>query len=192
LDGRVHEFGKVYAAYIARFAREHGIEVVHDERTGAARFTAITPEVRDLFSKRTVEAEAAAKNFARDKGLDWEKLSGAQRVALLHSGAAELRNKKDRRQDARGEFADWQSQAKAIGYRHQSVLGAVPVREELAPEQRHQAAWRATQGLLADEFSRRAVISKEELRVIAARGLTKSMASGRTVGPRRWSGCGMQ
>ena len=71
LAGRVKELGAVYHANVATQARHLGIETVLEERTGAARLADIPHSVRELFSKRTIEAQDAARDFALRKGIDW-------------------------------------------------------------------------------------------------------------------------
>ena len=68
LAGRVKELGAVYHANVAARARQLGIETVLDERTGAARLADIPHSVRELFSKRTIEAQEAAREFAAEQG----------------------------------------------------------------------------------------------------------------------------
>ena len=68
LAGRVKELGAVYHANVAARARQLGIETVLDERTGAARLADIPHSVRELFSKRTIEAQEAAREFATAQG----------------------------------------------------------------------------------------------------------------------------
>ena len=172
MAGRVKEFGAVYQAFVAKGARRHGIEVVHDEATGAARFTAIPASVRQLFSKRTVESEQAARDFAAGRDLDWDALSGEQRIALMKAGASELRRAKDRRSnDVADDFSHWRGEAELAGYRHRSVLRPDEVQPELAPGQRHELAYDGSQRLIESAFLRRAAIGGQDLREIAARGL---------------------
>ncbi len=68
LAGRVKELGAVYHANVAARARQLGIETVLDERTGAARLADIPHSMRELFSKRTIEAQDAARDFAAEQG----------------------------------------------------------------------------------------------------------------------------
>ncbi|MGH7116627.1 MAG: MobF family relaxase, partial [Stellaceae bacterium] len=86
LAGRVKELGAVYHAHVATRARELGIATVLDERTGAARFADIPHSLRELFSKRTIEAQEAAREFALRKGIDWDGITAEQKVAPLKSG----------------------------------------------------------------------------------------------------------
>jgi hypothetical protein len=175
LDGAVKEIGAVFQAYVARFAREHGIDVVRDERTGAARLTSVPSKVRDFFSKRAAESQRAAERFAAERGVDWNSLPPERQSALLRAGAAEMRQAKDKREQAGGmvsDFATWQREAKdTLGYQHRSVLRPDRAKPELAPEQRIRRAYAVTQHLIEREFGRRARIDSGELREIAARGL---------------------
>ena len=168
LAGRVKELGAVYHAHIAAAARRLGIAIALDQRTGAARLSDIPSAVRDLFSKRTVEAQAAARDFARRNGIDWDAVSGDQKVALLKAGAAETRQAKE---DANNDFAVWREQAAAASYRPRSVLRPDQIAPALAPGERHEAAYRAALPLLAAELDRRAVLDGQELREAAARAL---------------------
>jgi hypothetical protein len=61
MKGRVHEFGHLYQAFLARNLRRLGIDVALDTATGAARITAIPEAVRSAFSKRTRNGTAAAR-----------------------------------------------------------------------------------------------------------------------------------
>jgi hypothetical protein len=168
LAGRVKELGAVYHAHVAAQARRLGIAVDLDQRTGAARLGDIPSAIRDLFSKRTVEAQAAARDFARRNGIDWDAVSGDQKVALLKAGAAETRQAKE---DANNDFAVWREQAAAASYRPRSVLRPDQIAPEPAAASRHEAAYRAALPLLAAELERRAVLDEEELREAAARAL---------------------
>ena len=174
LAGRVKELGAVYHANIAARARQLGIATVLDERTGAARLADIPHSMRELFSKRTNEAQDAARDFAARKGVDWDGITAEQKIALLKAGAAETRQAKTETAEGleqKSDFAVWREQAAAAAYRHRSVLR--PDQAVAAPvvEQRHEAGYRAALPLLAAELTRRAVLDGQELREIAARAL---------------------
>ena len=174
LAGRVKELGAVYHANVAARARQLGIETVLDERTGAARLADIPHSVRELFSKRTIEAQEAAREFALRKGIDWDAITAEQKIALLKAGAAETRQAKTETAEGleqKSDFAVWREQAAAASYRHRSVLRPDQVTPAPAPEQRHEAAYRAALPLLEGELGRRAVLDGQELREIAARAL---------------------
>ncbi|MGH7072083.1 MAG: MobF family relaxase, partial [Acetobacteraceae bacterium] len=125
LAGRVKEWGAVYHANVAAQARRLGIETVLNERTGAARLAEIPQSMRELFSKRTIEAQEAARDFASRRGIDWEAITAEQKIALLKAGAAETRQAKTETAEgleAKSDFAVWCQQAAAASYRHKSVL----------------------------------------------------------------------
>ena len=174
LAGRVKELGAVYHANVAAWARRLGIETMLDERTGAARLAAIPHSVRDLFSKRTIEAQDAAREFAASRDIDWDVISAEQKIALLKAGAAETRQAKTETAEGleqKSDFEVWHEQAAAASYRHRSVRRPDQVRPASAAEQRREAAYRAALPLLDAELGRRAVLDGQELREIAARAL---------------------
>ena len=174
LAGRVKELGAVYHANVAARARQFGIETVLDERTGAARLADIPHSVRELFSKRTIEAQEAAREFAARRGIDWDAVTAEQKIALLKAGAAETRQAKTETAEGleqKSDFAVWREQAAAASYRHRSVLRPDQVIAAPTAEERHEAAYRAALPLLEAELGRRAVLDGQELREIAARAL---------------------
>ncbi|MGC2522940.1 MAG: MobF family relaxase, partial [Stellaceae bacterium] len=173
LAGRVKELGAVYQAHVAARARRFGIEVVLDERTGAARLADIPHPVRELFSKRTTEALDAARDFAAGRGIDWDAITAEQKIALLKAGAAETRQSKGARGDEqeKSDFAVWREQAAADSYRHKSVFRPDEIMPAPTPEQRHEVAYRVALPLLEGELGRRAVLGGQELRELGARAL---------------------
>ncbi|MGC2524594.1 MAG: MobF family relaxase [Stellaceae bacterium] len=174
LAGRVKELGAVYHANVAAQARCLGIATVLDERTGAARLADISQPVRELFSKRTIEAQEAARGFAARQGIDWNAITAEQKIALLKAGAAETRQAKTETAEGveqKSDFAVWHEQAAAASYRHKSVLRPDQVTAAPAAEPRHETAYRVALPLLAGELERRAVLNGQELREIAARAL---------------------
>ena len=168
LAGRVKELGAVYQANVATRARRLGIEATLDEPTGAARLSDVPHSVRELFSKRTMEAQDAARDFAARKGIDWDAIAADQKIALLKTGAAETRQAKE---DVKNDFAVWREQAAAASYRHRSLLRPDEIAPAPTAEERREAAYRAALPLLEGELSRRAVLDGQELREIAARAL---------------------
>src|SRR5277367_2476311 len=152
LAGRVKELGAVYHAYIAARARHLGIETVLDERTGAARLADLPHSVRELFSKRTIEAQDAARDFAARKGIDWDAITADQKIALLKAGAAETRQAKTETAEGleqKSDFVVWHEQAMAMSYRHRSVIRPDEITPAPASEQRHEAAYHSALPLLA-------------------------------------------
>ena len=210
LDGFIHQAGAVYQARVAYHAAQAGIEVVEGPH-GEARFKAIPEDIRNLFSKRHMEAEDAARQYAQKQGLNWDDLNGRQRVALLKAGAAETRNEKPvpgRADGGASDFDGWRQQAEARGYKHDTVLRQEPGREMLWPDQRQAMAYELSQKMVGDEFIKTTTLDERQLKVLATRAfigiggigsdpeadiegvmkLYASMASSRTVKRRRWSG----
>ena len=74
LEGRIHEWGALYQAYLANHLRAHGVVVELDARTEMARLSAVPESVVAQFSKRTMGGTEAARAYARSQGLDWEAL----------------------------------------------------------------------------------------------------------------------
>jgi len=174
LAGRVKELGAVYHANVAARAWQLGIETVLDERTGAARLADIPHAMRQLFSKRTIEAQDAAREFAAEKGIDWNAITADQKITLLKAGAAETRQAKKETAEGleqKSDFVVWREQAASASYRHRSVFRPDEITPAPTAEHRREAAYRAALPLLAGELSRRAVLDGQELREIAARAL---------------------
>ena len=63
--GRIHEFGAVYQAILARELIALGATVDLDPRTNMARLPAIPEHAVDEFSKRSREGEAAARSVGQ-------------------------------------------------------------------------------------------------------------------------------
>lgn len=188
LEGRVHEFGAYYQAHVATNLRRHGVEVGLDERTGAARLTAIPEHVRDAFSKRTRDGTEAAREYAAGLGLDWDALSPERKAGLIKGGTqkhklakTEGMSDEDRaaferaaRKDDKGDFAAWQRQAQAMGWEHRGVLRPDQVQPERSWDERLEHAYQTALALLEKEWERRARLDGQDLRVVAARSLVAS------------------
>ncbi|WP_371734230.1 MobF family relaxase [Acidisphaera sp. S103] len=168
LDGMVKELGAVYHAYIAKYARRHGVDV-EPGPTGEARLVAVPERVRADFSRRTQEAERAAKEMAAEQGLDWDQMTAKHKLALLERGKAETREAK---REGPSDFARWRAYARdTLGYDHHSVLRPDDVMPELVPGQRHETAYKASLPWVEEAFDKRATMPAAEVRVLAARGL---------------------
>src|SRR5271166_1929651 len=171
LEGRVHEWGALYQAHLATNLRASGIDVVLDETTGAARIAAIPEHVRAAFSKRTTGGTEAARAYAAGLGLDWDSLDAERRIGLAKRGVQG--NPRAAKQDDLSDWTTWRREAAALGWRHESVLGAAPI--PLPPrEARLEQAYQAALGLLERDLQRRAVVDASVARVAAARGLIAS------------------
>ncbi len=188
LEGRVHEFGAYYQAHVASNLRRHGVEVVLDERTGAARLTAIPEHVRHAFSKRTRNGTEAAREYAADLGLDWDALSPERKAGLVKEGTqthklakAAGMSAEDRaafegaaRKDDMGDFAAWQRQAEALRWTPRSVLRPGEIAPERTRDERLEHAYQVALPLLDKDLQRRAKVDGQDLRVVAARSLVAS------------------
>jgi len=167
-DGRIHEFGAVYQALLAKELRGIGAEVELCERTQMAKLPAIPEAAVEEFSKRTRDAEGAARAEAERRGLDWEAMSPDSRVDFLKGGAHATRQGKG---DDLSDMAAWRAQAARLGWEHKSVV----VQGQPAPErsrvERMAHADQVAAPLLADVLAKRAVIGGGDVRLAAARGL---------------------
>lgn len=167
LEGRIKEFGAIYQAFVATNLRRSGVEVALDEKTGAARVTAIPENVRDAFSKRTRDAHETARQYAIDKGVDWDSLTPEAQVKWLKGGAGGSRRSKT---DDVSDVQAWQRQANALGWKHESILDRAK-NPECSREDRLALAYEASLPFLESEFSRRSVLMGSDARIAAARGL---------------------
>jgi hypothetical protein len=171
LDGLVKEFGAVYQAFVAKNLRRHGIDVVLDHETGAARITAIPLSVRHHFSKRSQEGHEAAREYAAKHGLDWDTLTPEHQLSLLQRGHEETRRPKAKTPEGESDQVAWKAQAAAIGYHHRSVLRPDAIVPGSSADERRQRAYEVSLGFLEEALSRRAKLNGQELREYAARGL---------------------
>lgn len=171
LEGRIHEWGALYQAYLASNLRAHGVQMELDQRTEMARISAVPNDVITQFSRRTVNGTDAARAYAQSQGLDWDAMDPDRKVALLKSG---VQNRREGKADDVGDLEAWRQTASSVGYEHRSVLRPdepIPVLER---EQRLEIAYRAAMPLLEKQFDRRAVLDGSEARIAAARGLIAS------------------
>ncbi len=168
LEGRIHEWGALYQAYLANHLRAHGVAVELDARTEMAKLSAVPEGVVAQFSKRTMGGAAAARAYAQSLGLDWETLSPARKIALLKAG---VQNPREAKSDDVSDLAAWQATATRLGYEHRSVLRPDDIAPLPSREQRLEAAFQAALPLLGRQFDRRAVIDGADARIAAAKGL---------------------
>lgn len=168
LEGRIHEWGALYQAYLANHLRAHGVKVELDARTEMAKLSAVPDSVVAQFSKRTMGGTAAARAYARSLGLDWETLSSVRKIALLKAG---VQNPREAKSDDVSDLAAWRATVKRLGYEHRSVLRPDDIAPLPSREQRLETAFQAAQPLLGRQFDRRAVIDGADARIAAAKGL---------------------
>jgi hypothetical protein len=168
LDGRIHEWGALYQAYLADNLRRHGVEITLDARTEMARLAAVPERVAAHFSKRTVSGTEAARAYAQSRGLDWDNMDAEHKIRLLKSGVQDPRGAKS---DDVSDLATWQKMAAAMGYQHRSVLRQDEIKPELSRDERLELAYQTAMPVLGKQFDRRAVIDGADARVAAAKGL---------------------
>ena len=188
IAGRVKEWGALYQAHVATNLRRHGVDVALDEKTGAARLTAVPGSMRDAMSKRTRDGSEAAREHARDLGLDWDALTPERRIGMLKAGTQRHKLAKEtglsvedrqdfegaKRKDDLGDFVAWERQAAALGYVHRSVLRPDAPKPNLTREERLEIAREASLDLVDAALQRNAKLDAREVRVLAARGLVAS------------------
>ena len=180
LAGEIKVSGAVAQAYMARYAREHGIAVSYDGATGSVRLDAIPKPVEEHYSKRTREGAHHARELVaelkREGGrvADWDDMSAEQQAAFLKSETLKHRSRKNKQQDPTGDRLEWQRQAGEIGYQHPGVLREGPITPELDQAARHELAYELGVKMLDVVLQKDAVISSDRLREITARTLVSA------------------
>jgi conjugative relaxase-like TrwC/TraI family protein len=169
LRGRVHELGAIYQAYLARNLRRAGIAMALDPAHDCARIAAIPEAIRGAFAKRTVIGTAAAYEWARERGLDWDDLDAPTRIGLLKQGVQG--DPRAAKRDDLGDRAAWQAEAAALGYAHPGVLGTEPSRPPSTLARRLERAYAVALDLLEPQLANAAVLPESNVRLAAARAL---------------------
>jgi hypothetical protein len=184
VQGIVKEVGALYQAHLAAGLRAVGADVAIDQKTGAARLTAIPEPIITHFSKKTAKGDHAAKEYARELGLDWEALSPARRARLLKEATqgrivvtADPDVNRRLAKDDMPAFADWERQAAQLRYRHETVI--VPRDQRVAApepsqEDRIRQAYDAALPWLEQALKEKAVLTASEVRTAALRGLIEA------------------
>ena len=174
MHDRVHEVGAYYQAHLATNLRAFGIDVVLDERTETAKLTAIPDTVCEVFSKRTRDGEAAARDYVKAQGLDWDAMHPMELAGVLKGGARATRRQKEtgQRGDDMSDLDAWKAQARAAGYEPASVIRH-HAKGQLPPtvQDRLTRAYQASLPVLERQLSRRATMYATVARTAAARGL---------------------
>lgn len=168
LDGRIHEWGALYQAYLAVNLRAHGVEVGLDNKNEMARLEAVPESVITQFSKRTQGGTEAARNYAASLGIDWDSLPPERKIGLLKNS---VQDPKLAKSDDLSDMATWAKMARTAGYTHRSVLRPDGVKQSLSRDERLDLAYAATMPILEKQFDRKAVIDGAGIRVAAAKGL---------------------
>ena len=177
MHDRVHEVGAYYQAHLATNLRAFGIEVVLDAKTETAKLTAIPDAVCEVFSKRTRDGEAAAREYVAAQGLDWDAMHPMELAGVLKGGTRATRRQKEtgKRGDDMSDVAGWKAQAAAAGYEHSTVIRQND-KGQLPPTERDRLtrAYTASLPVLERQLSRRATMYASVARTAAARGLIAS------------------
>jgi conjugative relaxase-like TrwC/TraI family protein len=163
--GRIHEFGAVYQALLARELTALGVGVDLDPLTNMARIPAIPEFVVDEFSKRSREGEKSARAYAAREGRDWEALSAEQQAAFRKAGTHATRQDKETNTP---DLDAWRDQAGRIGWKHRTVLGTGAQVKTRAERMDH--ADREGLPHLAEMLTKRAVIGQGDARLAVAKG----------------------
>ncbi len=177
MHDRVHEVGAYYQAHLATALRIQGIDVVLDQRTDTARVAAVPDEVCAVFSKRTRDGEAAAREYVAAQGLDWDAMHPMELAGVLKGGTRATRRQKEtgQRGDDMTDLAAWKAQAKAAGYEHASVIDPeVKARPAPTEQERLLHGYKSSLPVLARQFESRATMYASVARTAAARGLIAS------------------
>lgn len=165
-ETKVKEFGAYFQAVLAQELRRLGCAVSYDAKEEAVVLTVIPEEVSKAFSKGRTQIEAKAKAFARDQGIDWDRISADAKMNILRDAGAEGRLGK-MKADERNL---WREQAKAMGWQHETAFDGKTY-ETLTDGQRLDRAYKFAARHLAEEFRTAAVVNHEKLSLYAARGL---------------------
>ncbi len=169
MHDRVHEVGAYYQAHLATNLRAHGIAVELDAKTDTAKLSAVPDEVAVLFSKRSRDGEAAARDYVTSQGLDWDNMHALELARVLKGGTRATRQGKG---DDMSDLDAWKAQAAAAGYEHKSVIDpASKGATAMSATDRLAHAYLASLPVLEKELGRRAVLSGSVARTAAARGL---------------------
>lgn len=172
IAGRVHEFGAVYQALLGRNLRRLGMAVELDERTQALRLAAIPEEICRAFSKRTVNGERSAEEWALRHGYSaeaWAAMRPEQRIAMLKAAIKEGRFGKG---DDLADLAAWRAQTAELGWQYSgSAVRMGPPAPERSQQQRVEDALAGATPVLESMLAQRAVVTGSDLRLAAARGL---------------------
>jgi hypothetical protein len=160
-----------YHARLGQKLRDAGFDIELDQKTGAARMTAIPRDVAALFSKRSVVGEQWARIEATPEGLSWDDLIAEQKETRIKRYTRDkVKQRRAAEKDDVADFNSWQSQAKGFGWDVPTSLIGSPT-PELTHEQQIRHAYEVALPFLAEQFANRAVLTHWDLQVAAARGL---------------------
>jgi hypothetical protein len=142
IRGFIFEADAFYHARLAQKLRDASFEVVLDERTGAARMTAIPDFIRTLFSKRSMTGEALARHYTADRGEVWEELPEEQRQARIKGATQSPEQRANGEKDPVADVTGWKAQARKAGWFWPVSLTLYgPPERQLTGEELHRSAY---------------------------------------------------
>ncbi|HEV7267580.1 MAG TPA: relaxase domain-containing protein [Falsiroseomonas sp.] len=168
MTGFVHVLGAYFHARLATRGREAGMRVELDPRTGSAVLSDIPQSLREELGRRTREAEAEAKAYARRRGLDWDTLSAKRRTRLLKVGA---RRTQASGRDGMAELENWRAVFARHGLRPMDVAGQVKRPQIMPLEARAEVAYRQARTWLEEAFARHPSLPAPQVRLYAVRAM---------------------
>ncbi|NOG73721.1 MobF family relaxase [Roseicella sp. DB1501] len=168
LAPNIHLYGAIYQALLADNLRAMGVRVDLCDEKRYAVLPAIPKEICAEFSKRTRDAEGAAREEAGRRGLDWDAMSQDDRVKFLKGGAKASRKAKT---DDLADFQSWQEQAAGLGWAHETVIEGPQA--SLDDDTRREAVRQTALPLLSSILDRKAVLSGSEVTLQVVRGAIK-------------------
>jgi hypothetical protein len=176
IAGMIFKADAEYHARLAQKLRDAGFDIALDERTGAARMTAIPEDVCALFSKRSKAGEQWARLMAVKEGVEWDDLSREQQEQRVKRYTQDVPGQQAKGQkDDIADLEDWRRQAKELGWETPATLELYgPRLPELTHEQKLRHAYALALPFLADEFARKSVLTHWTTHVAAARGLVEA------------------
>lgn len=179
IKGFIFEADAYFHARLATKLRAAGYGVELDQKTGAARMTAISRDVADAYSKRTKTGEAMAKKYTASLGESWDDLTDDQRSARMKTAADSYGQRRRGEKDDIADFQDWKRQAKEIGWEIPKSFQFIgPPEAPLAQEQKFKLAYEIGLPWLSDKLERRSVVPHWDLRLASLRGLISTGCEG--------------
>jgi conjugative relaxase-like TrwC/TraI family protein len=173
IAGMIFKADAEYHARLGQKLRDAAFDIALDDKTGAARMTAIPRDVSTLFSKRSNVGEQWARLTAARDGIVWEDLTKEQQdfqIKRFTQDRVQQRSKGEK--DDVTNFIAWKKQAKELGWEAPKSLELYgPPLPELTHEQRISRAYETALPFLGDQLERKSVLTHWDLQVAAARGL---------------------
>lgn len=170
MSGFLHVIGAYFHARLATLGREAGMRVHLDERTGAAVLSDIPTGLRGAMAKRTEEAKAEARAYAKAKGLgELEELPARLQSRLIKIGA---RRTQSSGRDGMAQPETWREEFARHGLERRDMVDPMRRPAPLKPaQQRAELAYGIARHWLEAALERRPVLPAAQLRVYAFRAM---------------------